>query len=537
MPATITLSDVTCRTPDGRTLFSHLDLAFPPLRTGLVGRNGVGKSTLLGLITGASRPYAGTVHVAGSIGLLSQSAQVEDGATVADAMGIEAALSRLARLEVGTSTLEDAAEADWTLPQRIEAALAEVGLAGIAPDRRLATLSGGQRTRAALAGLLLAAPDMLLLDEPTNNLDAAGRAAIAGVLARWRGGAIVVSHDRTLLREMDQIVELTTLGAATFGGNYDAYRARKDVELEAAARDLAHAEQHLAEVDRRVQAQTERKARKDATGARRARKGGVPRIMLGGMKRRAEETAASQSRLATRLHETASAEAAEARSRIEVLQPVTAALAPTGLAAGKVVLEAHGLAGGPEGRPDLICGFELIVTGPERIAITGPNGVGKTTLMRMLTGELVPAAGRVALHVPFAMLDQALSLLDPAETVREAYRRLNPQDDENTCRAALARLKFRAEAALQVVGTLSGGEMLRAGLAVTIGAARPPALLALDEPTNHLDLDAIAAVEDGLRGYDGALLVVSHDHDFLKAIGISREIALGANDQTRVKTK
>jgi ATPase subunit of ABC transporter with duplicated ATPase domains len=210
-----------------------------------------------------------------------------------------------------------------------------------------------------------------------------------------------------------------------------------------------------------------------------------------------------------------------------VLQPVTVTLAACGLPPGREVLRAQGLTGGPPGRATLIEGLDLTITGPERVAITGPNGAGKTTLLRLLTGALAPADGTVALHGRWALLDQTVSLLDAAQTIRDNYRRLNPEDGEQACRAALARFKFRADAALQAVGTLSGGEMLRAGLAATIGATRPPELLILDEPTNHLDLEAIAAVEAGLRAYDGALLVVSHDRDFLEAIRIEREVVLG----------
>jgi ATPase subunit of ABC transporter with duplicated ATPase domains len=125
------------------------------------------------------------------------------------------------------------------------------------------------------------------------------------------------------------------------------------------------------------------------------------------------------------------------------------------------------------------------------------------------------------------MLDQRVSLLDPTLSIRDNFRRLNLQADENAGRAALARFMFRADAALQVVGTLSGGQMLRAGLACVLGGLAPPSLLILDEPTNHLDIDSIAAVEAGLRAYDGALLVVSHDEVFLDAIGITRRLELG----------
>ncbi len=127
----------------------------------------------------------------------------------------------------------------------------------------------------------------------------------------------------------------------------------------------------------------------------------------------------------------------------------------------------------------------------------------------------------------FSMLDQTVSLLDPSVSIRDNFRRINPLSDENTCRAALARFMFRADAALQTVSTLSGGQLLRAGLACVLGSAPPP-LLILDEPTNHLDIDSIAAVEAGLRAYDGALIVVSHDETFLRSIGITRRLDLSA---------
>ncbi len=130
----------------------------------------------------------------------------------------------------------------------------------------------------------------------------------------------------------------------------------------------------------------------------------------------------------------------------------------------------------------------------------------------------------------FALLDQRVSLLDPALSIRDNFKRINPDADENACRAALARFMFRADAALQIAGTLSGGQMLRAGLACVLGGSIPPPLLILDEPTNHLDIDAIEAVEAGLRAYDGALLVVSHDNAFLEAIGITRRIELTRSD-------
>ncbi len=189
------------------------------------------------------------------------------------------------------------------------------------------------------------------------------------------------------------------------------------------------------------------------------------------------------------------------------------------------MLQIEGVTAGYQDQP-VIWDFSLNITGPERIAITGANGSGKTTLLPLISGKLKPWSGAVRITDSYALLDQSVSLLDPALSIRDNFRRLHPQADENACRAALARFMFRADAALQIVSTLSGGQMLRAGLACVLGGGAPPDLLILDEPTNHLDIDSIEAVEAGLRAYDGALLVVSHDEAFLKAINIERRIVL-----------
>lgn len=261
MPASITIATLSWATPDGRPLFSDLDLSFGAERVGLVGRNGVGKTTLLKIVSGELLARSGSVAVSGKVGVLRQAVHVRAGETIADLFGVRAALDLLARAAAGAASAEDLAQADWTLDARMAAALSRVGLEAD-QDTQIAALSGGQRTRAALAALVFAEPDFLLLDEPTNNLDRDGRDAVLDLLANWRAGAIVVSHDRALLETMDAIVELTSLGAKRYGGNWSAYRARKALELAAAEHDLAEAEKRVADADRRAQARgTPRAAR------------------------------------------------------------------------------------------------------------------------------------------------------------------------------------------------------------------------------------------------------------------------------------
>ncbi|PDT28402.1 ABC transporter [Rhizobium sp. L9] len=524
MSASITLSQISWATPDGRPLFSDLDFSFGRDRSGLIGRNGVGKTTLLKLISGDIRPQSGSISISGSLGMLRQSVQVAADETIADLFGVAAALALLRRAEAGAATADEVASADWSLEARIATALNRTGL-DAEPETPLAALSGGQRTRAALAALIFSEPDFLLLDEPTNNLDRDGRAAVIALISGWRAGAVIVSHDRELLESVDQIVELTSLGATRYGGNWSHYRERKALELAAAEHDLADAERRMAEVARKAQANVERQAHRDSAGRKMAAKGGIPRIMLGGMKERSETTGGDNARLAERRRTRALEEAKAAREKIEILQPLSVSLPATGLPASKIVLKIDGVTAGYLPDQPVIDDLSFDVTGPERIAITGPNGSGKTTLLALITGELKPRAGTVSVMTGFAILDQKVSLLDPSASIRDNFRRINPQADENTCRAALARFMFRADAALQTVSRLSGGQLLRAGLACTLGAAPPP-LLILDEPTNHLDIDSISAVEAGLIAYDGALIVVSHDEAFLENIGITRRLAL-----------
>jgi ATPase subunit of ABC transporter with duplicated ATPase domains len=323
------------------------------------------------------------------------------------------------------------------------------------------------------------------------------------------------------------MVELSGLGARTYGGNYDLYAARKAEEAAAAARDLESAERAAAAVEREIQAAREKKARRDAAGRRFAARGSEPKILLSAQAERAENSAGRGSRLADRQRDQAAEDLAEAQGRVERLRRLAFDLPPSGLAAGKGVLAFEAVDFGYPGGPELLSGLTFRITGPERVAVTGPNGSGKTSLIRLATGELAPTSGRVSLGGAAALLDQQTALLRDEETLAEAFRRLNPAASQNLARAALARFLFRNVAADKPVATLSGGERLRAAMACVLMSARPPQLLILDEPTNHLDLDSIGAVEAALAGYDGALLVVSHDRDFLAAIGIDREVRLG----------
>ncbi|WP_019998986.1 ABC-F family ATP-binding cassette domain-containing protein [Aureimonas ureilytica] len=518
MSAFLTLDSVCARTPDG-PLFQKLTFAIGTERVGLVGRNGSGKSTLLRIVAGLAEPSSGTVRRTGTIGLLRQ--DMPGGWTLAEALGVANDLERLERILAGNGTAGDFDAADWTLESRIGAALAQVGLPALPLDRCLRTLSGGERTRVGIARLVMEAPDLLLLDEPTNNLDAAGRAAIRALMREWRGGVLVASHDRELLDDVDRILELTAIGARSFGGGWSAFSAARDEDRRRASAELERADADVRAVRQAVQARREAKERRDRAGRAFAAKGSEPKILLGARAERAQNSGGTAQAISDRRMGRALAEADDARSRVEVLTPLTIALPPSGLPSGANVLAMEGVVA--EAGDRRLGPWTLRIDGPERIALKGANGAGKTTLLRIAAGLRAPVSGTVRrAEGRIVLLDQQVGLLDPEGTILDNIRRLHPDAGDEEAYALCARFAFRNRDARRVVGTLSGGERLRAGLAAALSGSAPPWLIILDEPTNHLDIESVEILENALLSFDGALLVVSHDPSFVERVGFDR---------------
>ncbi|MFT3728421.1 MAG: ABC-F family ATP-binding cassette domain-containing protein [Terricaulis sp.] len=524
MSALITLDAVSYRTPDGRLLLDNLTLAFGRERTGVVGRNGAGKTTLARLVLGEVHPASGAVSVNARVAAVRQLFAPAPGTRVADVLGVRAEMTRLARIEAGNAQGDDLERADWDLPGRASEALARVGLAGLALEHDAQALSGGEATRVALAGALAAQPDFIVLDEPTNNLDTDGRAAVHALLETWRGGALVISHDRAVLRGMDRILELSELGARLYGGGYDSYMERREGERAAAARALDQAERNVAAIARDIQIARERKQRRDAAGKASRAKGDMPKIVMGTRAEHAENSSARGNVLAERMRAEAQSALEEARAEVERTQKLAFDLPSSGLPAGKTVLTFDDVSFAWPGQTALVSQFSFEMRGSERVALIGGNGSGKSTLIALARGAVRPTQGAVRRGVSAAVLDQQASLLHADETLLANFLRLNPHANENAAFSALAKFLFRNQAALKRADELSGGEKLRAALACTLFGDHPPQLLILDEPTNHLDLQSVEAIESALAEYDGALLVASHDADFLDALGIERPI-------------
>jgi len=538
-PFHLALDQVGYALPQGRTLFDGVTLAFADERTGIVGANGSGKSTLARIIAGELAPTTGSVTRHGRIGYLRQEVAPSRDATVASMLGIAEPLAALDRLLAGTGSAGDVERvgAQWDLRERAAVTLERVGLGGLTLERSLGQVSGGEGTRLGLAALLLDEPDLLVLDEPTNHLDADARGALSRVIDEWPRGIVLVSHDRSALAHMERIVELSSVGVQVYGGGFEEYREQRDVERAAAARELEAAQLSLARTKRAVQATRERKARQDAKGRRSRDGGSQPKIVLNAKRDRSDSTNARLAGDAARQLDEQRSRLVAAKARVQERAQLVFSLPPSGLPRSKRVFEANGVSFRHEGcDADLFTALDLSIVGPERLALVGANGTGKSTLLQLMGGTLAPTAGGVSLGVSperIAALDQKVAWPDPRGSLLDNFQAYNPNASPAFARQALASFLFRGDDALRPVATLSGGEVLRGAMAARLFAPDPPLLLLLDEPTNHLDLESVEAVERALQQYDGALVVVSHDESFLEAVGITRRLERDASGRWR----
>jgi len=482
-------------------------------KVGLVGRNGAGKTSLLRVLGGEDAAAGGTVLRRGSLGYLPQDPRPEGAGVDATALshvlsgrGLDEAARRLEKLRLAVeehpsernvsryARAEDAYRDDggYAADAEVRRIVAGLGLTADRVDAPITVLSGGERRRVELARILFAGSDLLLLDEPTNHLDSDAKAWLMGFLRGYRGALLVVSHDLELLDEaITRVLHLDEGRLVEYKGTYSQYRAAR-------ARD----EVRLAKLVERQQAEISRLAN------------------LADAMRHSSATRARQAKsLDTRVERlrggAASGPARERRYHVRFPPPPHL---------GRLALEVDGLAKG-YGGPPVLSDVSFAVERGERLLVMGLNGAGKTTLLRLLAGVAEPDAGAIR-PGPGASLGyyaQEHEGLVPSRTVLDHLRELS-NAPEHELRGLLGMFGLLGEIAFQGAGTLSGGEKTKLALAQLV-VGRHNVLL-LDEPSNNLDPPSREAIAGALAGWPGAMILVSHDRDFVAALDPDRVLTL-----------
>jgi len=545
-PAVLTAKSI-CKHFAARTVLNGVSVTVGPRqRVGVVGPNGAGKSTLLRALAGLEAPSSGRIERANTtmtVGYLPQETTVESDTSLVEWLATQTGVAEAARamderaramedavlaseesrkslaaIEAYTESVERyAALGGEDLEARAAAVLNDLGVEASALARPIGSLSGGQRSRAHLAGLLLARFDIFLLDEPTNDLDFAGLDLLEQFVDASPAGMMVVSHDRTFLQRcVTKVLELdAATGAATeFAGAYDAYVHERRIAREA---QWAAYERYQSERKRLLEEARRRKTWAASGAARAKRRPSDPDKSIKAWRiEGAENTAAKAKIIERQLDRMEVAEKPWESWRLELSFGSAPRGADVVARMESAVLERGEFRMGP---------LDVDVRWGDRVLITGANGSGKSTLLAALIGELPLAAGkrRLGPGIRIGFMDQNRDAFVDERPWLEVFTEESGLSEEDA-RSLLAKFALAADHVARPASSLSPGERSRATLALL--AARAANCLVLDEPTNHLDLEAIEQLEGALTEFSGAVILVSHDRRLIEAFRPTHRIEL-----------
>ena len=489
-------------------IFSDISLSVPRgARVGLVGANGVGKTTLLRLLVGEEAPSGGVVNRARNlnVGCLPQEARLDAPHTVwQECLN---ALQHLTHMQADLREMETALEKDsanedllarygalqsrfdhlggYTYETDIERTLTGLGFSRDEFQKPIRMLSGGQRTRALLARLLLSDPDVLLLDEPTNHLDIQAIEWLENYLKNWQGAAVLVSHDRYFLDQVATLIWEMTPALEEYRGNYSAYLLQREERYERQLKEYEAQQEFIAREEDYIRRNIAGQNTRQAQGRRKR------------LERLLEDARLAPPQRSRRIH-----------FNMRAAQR-----------SGDLVVRTYGLrVGYPDDGRVLIHVPDLVLRRGECAAVMGPNGAGKTTFLKTLLGDLVPLAGEVAIgaSVQVGYFAQAHERLHSSWTLLREIQHAAPQMMEGEARDYLAKFLFSGDDVFKEVNVLSGGE--RGRLAMACLALQGANLLLLDEPTNHLDLPSQEILQRILAEFSGTVLLITHDRYLVDAV-------------------
>lgn len=520
----IIISDLAYHYPNQNNLFEHISFSVEKQsKMSIVGNNGVGKSTLLKLLAGELLPTAGSITKSSQPYYIPQHTGSIN-KTVAEVLQISDKLRAMEAIIAGSvsqadyDTLAD----DWTIESRYESAISYWQLSGITPDTPMDLLSGGERTKVFLSGLLIHTPEFILLDEPSNHLDAAGRELLYRFIKESTASIAIVSHDRVLLDQLDTTYEMSEHGIRLYGGNYSFYAEQKEIEENALDENIHAEEKAMRLAKKKAQEVRERQEKRAAKGQK--NKGEVPRALKKLLTNSSENTAAKLQDKHTDIIQGSQNKLSELRQQKRALKELKIDFDNTTLHKGKVLIDVNGINYAyQEEEPLWKKPLDFKLYSNDRIHIRGNNGSGKTTFIKLLTGMLSPSTGEVKrADFNWIYLDQNYTRVDVNSTIEELADSYNHNNlPEHEVKLRLNRFLFPSSTWDKSCKSLSGGEKMRLYLCCLMISNQTPDLIILDEPTNNLDITNMQILTQTIKNYQGSLLIISHDSYFMNEVGVT----------------
>lgn len=516
--------------PDRELLFKNICFSVNKQdKIALIGNNGTGKSTLLKIIAGILKPSEGSVQYLSTPYYVPQHFGQFNTLTIAEALHVDAKLKAFYEIQSGVISEENWSflNDDWTIEDRCHEAISYWKLQNVELSHTLESLSGGQKTKVFLAGILIHDPEIVLLDEPTNHLDTQSREVLYDYILKSDKTMVVVSHDRALLELLNPTFELNKHGMTAYGGNYSFYRKQKAIEENAIIREIEN-KQNALKAAKRVEIETiERKQRQNARGKKKLEKENVPSIIKKTVKNRAEATTANLMKTHAEKKESISEQLKQCRDKLSDILKIKMDFSDSSLHTGKILINAQEINFKYNDRLLWNKPLSFQITSGERINVKGANGAGKSTLLKIISGDLQPVSG-VLNRSDFksVYIDQDYSLIRDEFTVYAQAQLYNRDLQEHEIKIRLNRYLFDKEFFDRSCSTLSGGEKMRLTLCCLMICADSPDLFILDEPTNNLDIHNTEILASAIKEYKGTLIVVSHDIHFLAEIEVERTIEI-----------